>query len=105
MPEATAPAAMVPDGTMPAGLVPDGTMPDGAMTTEENTMAEEGQWATNIRAKLRHNDRLGQTEVRDQSTDISVGTTMRMTAPMSTMPAPTAPMRWHVLALLEDGSG
>ena len=57
----------------------------------------------NIHAGLQRPARLGQTEMQGQSTDISVGMTMRTTAPTPTVPGTTGITRWRVPVLWRKG--
>ena len=88
MPEAAALAAAVPDEPMPEEQMPVGVIPVGEKTP---TKGEQGMM--DIHAGLQRPAHLGQTEMQDQSTDISVGTTTRTTAPTPAVSGTTGTTR------------
>ena len=93
MPEAAAPAAAVPDVPMPDEQMPVGAMPDGEKTP---TKGEQG--TMNVHAGLQRPAHLGQTEMQDQQTDISVGTAMTMIVMTPAVSGTTGTVRWRVPA-------
>ena len=88
MPEAAALAAAVPDVPMPEEQMPVGAMPVGEKTP---TKGEQGMM--DVHAGLRRPARLSQTIMQDQSTDISVETTMMTTATTPAVSGTTGTMR------------
>ena len=74
------PAAQMPGATALEAAVPNEPMPAGAMMVGVKTLTKGDQGMMDIHAGLQYLAHLGQTEMQDLSTDISVGTTTTTTA-------------------------